>query len=66
MILPSAAISIIRSFSLEREFKVESISRVIIDQMQSNPETCKRLGLENKSTFHGNEVDKDEKINKKL
>ena len=38
----------------------------IIDQMQTNPETCKRLGLENKSTFHGNEVDKDEKINKKL
>ncbi len=38
----------------------------IIDQMPNNPAASKRLGLENRSTFHGNEVKKDEKINKKL
>lgn len=29
----------------------------LIDQMASKKELCKRLGLENKSTFHGNPID---------
>ena len=29
----------------------------LIDQMESRQELCKRLGLENKSTFHGNPID---------
>ena len=30
----------------------------IIDRMESNPELSKRLGLANKSTFHGDYIDK--------
>ena len=29
----------------------------LIERMESKKELCKRLGLENKSTFHGNPLD---------
>ncbi|MGN0140716.1 MAG: hypothetical protein ACI4AD_00700 [Roseburia sp.] len=31
----------------------------LIDQMESRPAFCKRLGLENRSTFHGSLVDEN-------
>lgn len=40
----------------------------LIDQMENKKELCKRLGLENKSTFHGNLIEEnlDKKCNEKL
>ncbi|MCH5253964.1 MAG: hypothetical protein J1F41_03495 [Lachnospiraceae bacterium] len=41
----------------------------LINQMESKKELCKRLGLVNKSTFHGNPIDEcfgNKRDNKKL
>ncbi|MCH5256169.1 MAG: hypothetical protein J1D87_02705 [Lachnospiraceae bacterium] len=40
----------------------------LIDQMESKEELCKRLGLENKSTFHGYPIDEylgNKRVNEK-